>query len=96
MCLSTISCSQHFLDHITRHVVEEKSHDGQQQQNGDNLDGQPLVLGADQVFNGFEGSEEPQKAGVWTAGRIERRVQSHRSTARPTALLSVTFKWECS
>lgn len=69
---SNTSNSQHFLDHVTRHAVEEKSQHGQQQESSDNLDGQPLVLVANQVFNGFEGSEEPQEAGVWTTGKKKK------------------------
>lgn len=80
MWLSNISNAQHFLDHITGHAVEEKSQHGQQQESSDNLDGQPFVLVADQVFNGFEGSEEPQKAGVWAAGRKETHTFSNRLT----------------
>lgn len=78
-CHSNISSSQHFLDHVTRHVVEEKSQQGQQQQSRDNLDGQPLVLVADQVFHGFERSEEPQQAGVWAAGEDIRKRQHNKN-----------------
>lgn len=79
-CLSNISSSQHFLDHVTRHAVEKKSQHGQQQESSDNLDGQPLVLVADQVFYGFEGSEEPQEAGVWAAGKDKK----HRCSVKQT------------
>lgn len=75
-CHYNISSSQHFLDHVTRHAVEENSQQGQQQQSRDNLDGQPLVLVADQVFHSFERSEEPQQAGIWTAG--EKIIKKHR------------------
>lgn len=79
-----ISSSQHFLDHVTRHAVEENGQQGQQQESSDNLDGQPLVLGADQVLNGFEGSEEPQKAGVWAAGEIKKKQKKHRCSEAQT------------
>lgn len=79
-CHSNISSSQHFLDHVTRHAVEEKSQQGQQQQSRDNLDGQPLVLVADQVFHGFERSEEPQQAGVWAAGEEIRKRQHNKNS----------------
>ena len=75
-----ISSSQHFLDHVTRHAVQENGQQGQQQESSDNLDGQPLVLGADQVLNGFEGSEEPQKAGVWAAGEIKKTKKQNKKT----------------
>lgn len=79
-CHYNISSSQHFLDHVTRHAVEKKSQHGQQQQSRDNLDGQPLVLVADQVFHSFERSEEPQQAGVWAAGeKIIIKKKHHRS-----------------
>lgn len=74
-CQYNISSSQHFLDHVTRHAVEENSQQGQQQQSRDNFDGQPLVLVADQVFHSFERSEEPQQAGVWAAG--EKIIKIH-------------------
>lgn len=66
-----MSSSQHFLDHVTRHTVEEKSQHGQQQESSNKLDGKPLVLVADQVFYSLEGSEEPQEAGVWATGKTK-------------------------
>ena len=63
---------QHFLHHVTGHVVEEKTQDGQQQQRGDDLDGQPPVLVAYQVFRGFEGYEEPEEGNIWTAGGAQK------------------------
>ena len=65
------SGSQHFLHHVTRHVVEEESQDGQQQESSDNLDGQPPVLVTHQVFHSFKRDEEPEEGDIWTAGGAE-------------------------
>lgn len=70
------SGSQHFLHHVTGHVVQEESQDGQQQQSGDNLDGQPPVLVTHQVFRGFERDEEPEEGNVRPAGGAQRRGQN--------------------
>ena len=64
---------EHFLHHVTRHVVEEKSQDGQQQESSDDLDGQPPVLVTRQVFHSFERDEEPEEGDVRTAGGAQRQ-----------------------
>lgn len=69
----TGSGPQHLLHHVTRHVVEEQSQDGQQQESSDDLDGQPPVLVTHQVFRSFEGDEEPEEGNVWTAGETQNQ-----------------------
>ena len=69
------SSPQHFLHHVSRHVVDEQSQYGQYQEGKDNLDGQPPVLVADQVFCCFEWDEEPQHGNIWTAGRDNKSKQ---------------------
>lgn len=64
---------QHLLHHVTRHVVEEQSQNGQQQESSDDLDGQPPVLVAHQVFCSFKGDEEPEEGNVWTAGETQKQ-----------------------
>ena len=69
-----ISGPQHFLHHVTRHVVEEKTQDGQQQEGSDDLDGQPPVLVTYQVLRSFEWDEEPEEGDVWAAGGAQRQT----------------------
>ena len=71
-----LSSSQHLLHHVSRHVVKEKTQDGQQQESSDNLDGQPPVLVTHQVFRSFERDEEPEEGNIWTAGGGQRSKQS--------------------
>lgn len=70
LCAGFNSDSQHFLHHVSRCAVQEKSHDSQQQESADNLDGQPSVLVTHQVFHSFEGDEEPEEGNIWTAGGV--------------------------
>lgn len=51
--MQNILSSQHFLHHVTGHAVEKKSEHSQQQESSDNPDDQPLVLCAEQLFNGL-------------------------------------------
>lgn len=67
--------SQHLLHHVSRHVVEEKSQDGQQQESSDDLDGQPPVLVTHQVFRSLERDEEPEERNIWAAGGIKGNKQ---------------------
>lgn len=51
--VQNILSSQHFLHHVTGHAVEKKSEHSQQQESSENPDDQPLVLCAEQLFNGL-------------------------------------------
>lgn len=75
LCPDSFSSSKHFLDHVSRHIVEEEGQDGQQQERRDDLYGQPPVLVAHQVLCCLEWDEEPEEGDIWAAVRAQREEQ---------------------
>lgn len=61
------SRSQQLLDHVSRHAVEEQGHHDEEQQGQHDLDDEPLVAGADEVFDGFQRVQEPDERRVRAA-----------------------------
>lgn len=59
---------EELLDHVAGEAVEEEGEHKQPQQCQHDLDDEPLVPRADEVLDGFEGVEEPDKGGVRPAG----------------------------
>lgn len=59
------------LDHVAGEAVEEEGKHKQPQQRQHDLDDEPLVPRADEVLDGLEGVEEPDKGGVRPAGGEE-------------------------
>lgn len=61
------SRSQQLLDHVSWHAVEEQGHHDEEQQGQHDFDDEPLVAGADEVFDGFEWIQEPDERRVRAA-----------------------------
>lgn len=59
---------QELLDHVAGEAVEEEGQHEQRQQRQHDLDDEPLVPRADEVLDGLEGVEEPDKGRVGPAG----------------------------
>lgn len=80
---SHASCPQELLDHVAWHAVEEEGHHDEEQQGQHDFDDEPLVAGADEVFDGLERVEEPDERRVWTAageGNTHHECHSHRES----------------
>lgn len=66
------SCTQHLLDQVARHAIDEESHHYDQQYGQNNFDDKPFVAGAHQVAHSFQRTQEPEEGGVGPAvsGRV--------------------------
>lgn len=59
---------EHPLDGITGHGVEEEDQDGCQRCDYEQLEYDPFVVIPQDIADGFQGTQEPDKRGVGTIG----------------------------
>ena len=77
---AAVSSAQHLLDHVARHAVEEQRDEQDQQQEEDDFEKKPAIVVPEDVSNGLEWVEEPDK----------RRVRSAAAQTSTTTVLLVT------